>query len=477
MSGLIGDLLGAARALNAQAQGVNTAGKNMANVTNPAYARQRVNLQDAGTIQGPNGPQGMGVEVGSITQIRDLLLDKQINRETSLLGSAKAEEEALRWLQTNLGETIDRGSDASFIDGASAVATGASGVAEALQSFFNAFNGLAADPTSSAERQSVFQQAGILVDRLNLTASRLDELQVSLDTSIQVDTEKANGILESIRSLNEQIARVEIGHPGSALDLRDRRQSELEELSKLIDIDVATVADRPGQIQVSTGGPGGTSVLLLDGVLDVQAIAFNGMQFTAGVAAAPLEPAGGSLAGTLKVRDGSLQQTRTDLDTLASQLVRSVNSAYNPSAASTDFFDPGGVMAGTIALNPVLTALDIRTTEFGSPGANDVAQAVARIGEQVHSVGSGDLINGTLGDFHRQMVTRVGGELASASDRSSDQETVQDLLLSRRDSISGVSLDEEMADLLRYQRAFEASARVMRTIDEMLELVVTGLVR
>ena len=109
--------------------------------------------------------------------------------ETSLLGSAKAEEEALRWLQTNLGETIDRGSDASFIDGASAVSTGASGVAEAMQSFFNAFSGLAADPTSSAERQSVFQQAGILVDRSESAASRLDDLQVNLDASISAETE------------------------------------------------------------------------------------------------------------------------------------------------------------------------------------------------------------------------------------------------------------------------------------------------
>ena len=143
MSGLIGDLQSAARALNAQTHGVNTAGKNMANVTNPAYARQRVTLGDAGTIMTPNGPQSMGGDILETTQIRDQLLDKQILRETSLLGSARAEEEALRWLQTNLGETIDRGSDSSFIDGASAVSRG-SGVAEAITDFFIAFSGLSA---------------------------------------------------------------------------------------------------------------------------------------------------------------------------------------------------------------------------------------------------------------------------------------------------------------------------------------------
>ncbi len=477
MSGLIGDLLNTARALGAHTQGVNTAGKNMANVTNPAYARQQVNLQDAGTVKTPNGPQSMGVEVGSITQIRDLLLDKQINRETSLLGSAQAEEEAMRWLQTNLGETINRSDDAAYIDGASNVSMGSSGVAEALQNFFNSFHGLAADPTSGPERQNVFQQAEILVDRLNVTATRLDELQADLNTSIDSEVSTVNGFLESIRSLNEQIARVEISHPGSALDLRDRRQAQLEGLSKFIDIEVAPVSDKPGQIAVSTGGPGGTTVTLVDGIRPVHELAFDGTQFTAGAAASPLELTGGSLTGTLKVRDGSLQQTMVDLDNISAQLVSSVNEAYDPSGSRGGFFASGGTTAKTISLDSGLTALGIRSTEWGAAGANDIAQAVAEIGEKEHSIGSGDLFDGTLGDYHRRMVSRVGGETASAHDRVTDQESVQELLLGRRDSISGVSLDEEMADLLRYQRAFEASARVMRVIDEMLELIVTGLVK
>ncbi|RKX34997.1 MAG: flagellar hook-associated protein FlgK [Verrucomicrobia bacterium] len=477
MSGLIGDLLSTARALNAQTQGVNTAGKNMANVTNPAYSRQRVTLGDAGTIQTPNGPQSMGVQVLETTQIRDLLLDKQILRETSLLGSARAEEEALRWLQTNLGETVDRGSDSSFIDGASAVSLGASGVAQALQDFFNAFHGLSANPTSVSERQSVFQQASILVDRLNLTGNRLAELSSSLDESIVSETNVVNGILESIRSLNEQIVRIEISHPGSALDLRDKRQAKLEELSKLMDIEVATISDRPGQIEVSASGPGGASVMLVDGIRSVSTVSFDGTQFLAGATGSPLELTGGSLAGTLKARDGSLQNAISDFDRLSAQLVATVNSAYDPVSAGRNFFDPAGTTAVGFALNLGLDALSIRSTGTSEAGANEIALAVARAGERIHSTGAGDAIDGTLGDFHRQLISRVGGELASAGNRVSDQESVQKLLEGRRDSISGVSLDEEMADLLRFQRAFQASARVMRTIDEMLELVVTGLIR
>ena len=477
MSGLIGDLLSTARALNAQTQGVNTAGKNMANVTNPAYSRQRVVLGDAGTINTSNGPQSMGVDVLDTTQIRDLLLDKQILRETSLLGSAKAEEEALRWLQTNLGETVDRSSDSSFIDGASGVSMGESGVAQAIQDFFNAFNGLSADPTSASERQNVFQQAAILVDRLNLTGTRLAELSSTLDESIVSETGAVNGILESIRSLNEHIARIEIGHPGSALDLRDKRQAKLEELSKLMDIEVATLADRQGQIEVSASGPGGASVTLVDGIRPVNEVSFDGSQFLAGAAGTPLELTGGSLAGTLTARDGSLGNAITDFDRLAAQLVATVNRAYNPASASGYFFDPSGTTAIGIALRSGLEPGTILSTRTSAAGANEIALAVARAGERIHRTGSGDAIDGTLGDFHRQLVSRVGSDLASASNRVSDQESVQTLLVGRRDSISGVSLDEEMADLLRFQRAFEASARVMRTIDEMLELVVTGLIR
>jgi len=477
MSGLIGDLLSTARALNAQTHGVNTAGKNMANVTNPAYSRQRVTLGDAGTIKTPNGPQSMGVDILDTTQIRDLLLDKQILRETSLLGSAQAEEEALRWLQTNLGETVDRGSDSSFINGASAVSMGASGVAQAMQDFFNAFHGLAADPTSVSERQSVFQQATILVDRLNLTGDRLSELRSDLNEAMVAETTEVNGILESIRSLNEQITNIEITHPGSALDLRDKRQAKLEELSKLMDIEVTPIVDRSGQIEVSAPGPGGSSVTLVDGIHPISSVSFDGTQFLAGATGAPLELTGGSLAGTLRIRDGSLQNTISDFDRLAAQLVASVNRAYNPTSASGDFFNPAGTTASGIALNSGLDALSIRSTETADAGANEVALAVARVSERENSMAAGDAIDGTMGDFHRQLVSRVGGELASASNRVSDQESVQKLLVGRRDSISGVSLDEEMADLLRFQRAFQASARVMRTIDEMLELVVTGLVR
>ncbi|MEZ5277744.1 MAG: flagellar hook-associated protein FlgK [Opitutaceae bacterium] len=477
MSGLIGDLLGAARALNAQTQGVNTAGKNMANVTNPAYSRQRVVIGDAGTIRTPNGPQSMGVEALQQTQIRDLLLDRQILRETSLLGSAQAEEDALRWLQTNLGESIDRGSDSSFIDGASAVSSGDSGVAEALQGFFNAFHGLAADPTSSAEKQNVFQHASILVDRINLSGARLSELSTTLTDSITRETASVNEMLESIRSLNEQIGNIEISHPGAALDLRDQRQAKLEALSKLMDVQVASIPDKAGQIEVSAAGPGGTSVVLVNGIREIHPVSFDGVQFTAGATASPLELSGGSLFGTLKVRDGSLLTAMTDLDRLAAQLVASVNGAYNPGGMTEDFFASSGTTATTLSLDSGLTALSIRATQTFEPGANEVAKAVAQAGEQVHNTGMGDGISGTFGDFHRQLVTRVGSDLASATDRVSDQENVQQMLLGRRDSISGVSLDEEMADLLRYQRAFEASARVMRAIDEMLELVVTGLVR
>ena len=126
---------------------------------------------------------------------------------------------------------------------------------------------------------------------------------------------------------------------------------------------------------------------------------------------------------------------------------------------------------------PGLSALDIRTTETVNGGENEIAQAVADAADQTHSAGAGDSIDETFSDFHSQLISRVGGELASADNRVTDQESVQKMLAGRRESISGVSLDEEMADLLRFQRAFQASARVMRTIDEMLELVVTGLIR
>lgn len=168
---------------------------------------------------------------------------------------------------------------------------------------------------------------------------------------------------------------------------------------------------------------------------------------------------------------------RDGLDRLAEQLATSVNAAYNPSGTpGADFFDPAGLTAGTIRLRAGLTASGL-VTGTGAAGDNSIAVAVANLATRSFSTGSGDLIDGTLGQHFSRAVSDLGQSLATATARASDQDKIQQLVRNQRDTVSGVSLDEEMADLVRFQRAFQASSRVFSVVDELLNTIVNGLGR
>ena len=474
MSGLFGELHRTAQAIAAQSQGVFVSGKNMANVNNAAYARQRVVLGDRGVAQTPLGPQSLGVEALGLQQVRDKLLDSQILRETALMTSLEVQSDAFFKAEAALGQNIDRSGDSTYIEGADT--SGASkGVGQALDNLFNAFNGLAASPRSDSQRQTLYQQAQTLVDRFNVVDQRLDAIQGDLSEQMGADADTVNGILETIASLNRQIGQYEVGEPGSALDLRDQRQAKLEELSKFLDFRTKAVPGSSSQIQILSQDSGGADVVLLNGANAPTGVTFTGTGFTGGNPPVALALAGGRLQGALTARDGAIASLRTSLDAFAEQLVTSFNAAYNPGGAFTNFFNPAGTTAATIALDASLSSSNIRSTTTADPGANEIALAVFNLSSVSHATGSGDSIDGTFGVYYRSVVSDLANATASAESRHEDQSTLQRLMVERRDGVSGVSLDEEMTNLIKYQRAFDASARVMRMIDEMLNTVVNGL--
>lgn len=476
MSGLFGELQRTAQALNAQSQGIYTAGRNMANVNNPAYARQRVQIGDRGTVQTTLGPQSLGVEVLDLQNIRDALLDGQVVRETSTTSSLSAESDAYSKAELALGQQVSTGQDAEFIDGATTT-TSSNSLGEALDNLLNAFSSLAASPRSTGERQVLLQQAQTLASRLHTVDNRLIAVEDDINEQIASDVDEVNALLTTISNLSKQIGRFEVGNPGSALDLRDQRQAKLEELAKYIDIDVEDATAGGGQIRILSRDASNNPVELLDSSKAPTGLTFDGTNVSGGSPATVLSLAGGSIHGNLKARDGAIADLRSGLDTFASQIVTSVNDAYNPGGAGTDFFAAAGTTAATIAVDSTVTVSNIRATNTAEAGANEVALAISQLATKSFSTGAGDLFDGSFGSYYRGLVSDLANTAATTSSLHDDQSTLQNLVLSRRDSVSGVSLDEEMTDLIRYQKAFDASARVMRIVDEMLDTVVNGLVR
>ncbi len=465
MSGLFGSLNQTVGALSAHSRGIETAGRNLSNVNNPDYSRQRVVFGDRGTVLTPLGAMSLGLQAKGIQQIRDSHLDSQVVREISLTSSAKATADSLLKAQAALAETIDR---TSSTDGSGT----STGLDAALANFFNGFQSLAAQPTDVGTRQTLLQNAAILAERFRQTDQRLEQVQSDLTSVVEADVQEINNLLASIAELNGQIGRFEINVPGSAVDLRDQRQAKLEALAAKLNIETAPSATQPGQVDVFTRDSGGTRIDLVS-LATASTVTFDGTALQVGGTSLALN--GGSVHGALAARDGTVQKLRDDLDVLAQQLVTSVNAAYNPSGTTGDFFDPAGLTAGTIRVAAGLTPATIKTSDSGAAGANDIATAVAELVNRRFSSSGGDLIDGSFAQYYSGVVSDFGQQVAGAQMRHEDQSTIETLVRRQRESVSGVSLDEEMADLLKFQRAFQASSRVFSVIDELLETVVNRL--
>jgi flagellar hook-associated protein 1 FlgK len=256
-------------------------------------------------------------------------------------------------------------------------------------------------------------------------------------------------------------------------DLRDQRQARLEELASKMNISTAETAN--GSITVSARDGAGAAVQLVNQSAVLGTVAFNGTQVTAGSPATVIALGAGSIQGSLTARDGAVQTLRDNLDRLAAQIVTSVNAAYNPTGATGNFFDPAGIAAGTIRVATGLTATTLKASDGGAPGDNTIAVAVAALAEHAFSTAGGDSIDGRFSGFLANTVSSLGQSLSSANAEVQDQQNIEKLVRNQRDSLSGVSLDEEMADMMKFQRAFQASSRVFSIVDELLNLVVNRL--
>ena len=472
MAGLIGDLLISAKALTAQQAGVEIAGRNNANVNNPHHARQRVILGDRVVVDGNPGRVGSGVEALSIEQLRDKFLDIGVTRESSQTGLLQAQQSGLDRAETALGERIDRSTDSSAIGD---LTHSSNGISAGLNDFFNTFDELAANPADVGTKQVLLQKADTLANKFNVTDQRLGTLQSDLTAEATVGVSKVNSLLQQIADLNGQIQSVEIGQPQAAVDLRDSRQAAVEELSKYIDFSTRDVPNGNGQIQIVAKDAASNDVVLVDkNLVQGNGIALSGSQITGGVGAPVLGLQGGALKGQLSVRDGAIQQLRNDLKTTADQLAAGVNAAYAPTGGTFFQVPPA---SGLLALNPTLTATTLKTSATADSGANDVALAVADVGRKTFATASGALIDGTISNFFNKTVSGLGATLSNANTKLGDQQLVEQLMTNRRDAVSGVSMDEEMTDLMKFQRSYQASARVISVIDQMLDGLVNNMIR
>jgi flagellar hook-associated protein 1 FlgK len=461
-----------ARSLSAQRAGVEVAGQNLANVNNPAYARQRVAIATSLTIGTHLGPQGTGADAVAIVQMRNAILDQQIQSESSNRGSLLAQQVALQYAQAALGTQIDRMASGAEGAAASQGVGGGGNLADGLSGLFNAFQSLSTNPTSMAERQTLLMKAASVAMQFTQLNGRLDNLKTSLNATIESEAGAANRILTDIASLNQMITTAEATSGGHANDLRDTRQARLEELAKYVKLDLSN--GNGSSINVSIGGVAVVTDNQVADTLETFDAGGGQVLVRAATAGTTLALTGGSLQGTIEARDGTMTNLQTSVNSLAALLITEVNNVHAAGfslsgSTGANFFT--GTNASDIGVNAALAgdpSLVQAAGVSGAAGDNQTALALAQLAQTKHAALNGQTFNQAYG----QTVAAFGQELSSVNNKLGDQQTIENMLLRQRDSIGGVSLDEEMTDLTRFQKAFAASARLITTVDEMLETLV-----
>lgn len=268
MAGLFGNLTQASKALAAHQQAIQVTGRNLANINNPEYARQRVVIADRYVTQTTHGPEGTGVEVLAVQQLRDGFLDRQVVRQASDNGFLQAQYDALSNAELALGDRVDRTTDPASIGD---IANSPTGIGAALDQFFNGMDALAATPNDLPAKMVAVQGAEALAERINTADERLDILQSDLEEELDSNLDEANALLSDIANLNFLIRQADSVMSGGGADLIDSRQAKLERLARLVKIDVTPEAGSPLEVRVRISGKDAVVYAMKQGELSYNA--------------------------------------------------------------------------------------------------------------------------------------------------------------------------------------------------------------
>lgn len=443
--------------------GQDVTGNNIANAGTDGYSVQsasQVALNQAASADHgilPAGEAlGAGVSISRIQRARDQFLDTQVRQATAGQSYQTGLQDALKQVDDAFGEPSDTGLNA------------------ALGQFFNGFHDLANNPESIGSRATTIQKGDALAQSFQGVQQRLTAISTTLNGHVGVDIQSLNDDVSQITALNKTIKQESV--TGQSLNgLLDQRDVLLDKISGLANISVQTNPD--STVNVSIGNT--TLVLGTDAYPVTQA----------SLSANP-DLQSGQLAG-LTLAQTQVNGYQSKLNTLAKSLVDQVNATHSTGAGldgttGLPFFTvTAGQEAGTIAVNPTLEAHPEKLAAAAVPAPpassipppSDSQNAVLLAGlkdKTVTTVGD-PLYNTTLQNFYQQVVSDAGGRAASAKSGAASASATLTQLTQQRDSVTGVSTDSEMVNMMKYQRAYQASARVIQTMDDMIGTLINNL--
>jgi flagellar hook-associated protein 1 FlgK len=466
------------QSLNAQQVAIETIGNNISNINTPGYARQRVDLVNDETGS-TNGEVGSGVSVETIQSVRSSLLDGLVQQSLGDQGYANQQSTLASTVQDSLGEQFSAAGSST-----SGTTTADSGqVQTALTNFFGSLQTLASTPTDGTAQESVVADASTLASAINGAYQRVQATQGQIASDASSLTTQINQLSQSIASLNQQVTEITTSG-GSANDIEDTRSADIEQLSGLVNVTATTqndgsvtvaLADNRAVVLVSENNSNGA------GTTQSLSAAYNANAAVpltvSGSTTGPLGtgvPSGGSLGADLNMANNVIGSPAAsgntgilgELDGVANQLRTQVN-AQNALGFTTTGAAGGDIFTGTgaadLAVVPgVLSNPGLIAAGDGS-GPLDGSNALAMANLQSQPA---------IIPAFQSMVSNLGETVSQAQSNQTTQDQVTQQLQTQQNSVSGVSIDEEMTNLINFQQAYDASAHFITTISGLMSTLI-----
>ena len=445
-----------------------------------------VTMAPAGEVYGSRGlnQAGTGVSVGAIIRARDAFTDRQLWKESSTLGYSQTSRDALSRMEGVFSEPSD------------------TGVQTVLNQFWSSWQTLSTNASDSGARTAVAQRGVAVANAIQHAARQLMNTVENINSSIALDVSNINQITSSIHTLNQQIAFTEVGGNDHANDLRDSRDLLVDQLSKLVNVSVQE--DSAGKYTIKSG-----SLTLVDDAgytelgTDTTSDPTFGYQVTKVIVAADsttVDFTNGEVKALIDSRDSSttgIFAYMTSLDKVSKFLLQEFNTVHRSgygtdnvnnrnffgADSSTDYESTGvladGAWINELQVNPLITAtpsgLAFIAAKTAVDGNNNASGDNAiMLGNRLKTDISSTLGGISLDAFYSSMIGALGVQSQDAQRLNTNQQTVINHLTNLRASTAGVNMDEEMTDMIRFQKGYNAAARVLTAMDEMLDKLING---
>lgn len=437
MAGLLGSLHSARTGMSVSQASIQTTSHNINNINTPGYTRQRVeqSAKSAYSYPGYNssmgaGQLGTGVEATDVIRIRNTFYDFQYRSESHNYGETSIKYQHY----TNMEKIFNEPSETS--------------ISASISNFFASWQELSKNPNDLASKDIMLQNSKYLANNISNIKEKLEKLSSQAEKKLEDDVTEINDMLNRLKELDKQIKIIQ-GSGKSPNDLMDERDKILDDLSYKVDINNKDVQDalKTGELKIEKTATGGLSLTDANGKV--------------------INNPSGEIQGSMEMM-GKIKEYTTKLTQLAQGVATGVNKIFKP-ATGKDLF-----VANNNG-NPIIKVNDDVVNDPKSwTITTEVASNLYKLKDQNITIGRE---NTTIDKFYNGIIQKLGNETQEVIRNEKNQSKVLNEIDNLRLNVSGVSIDEEMVNLIQFQHSYNASAKVISTLDSLLDVVVNGLVR